>query len=435
MPPPLTVFEHEARPFPWSDRDLFLLQRMRDSMGSDVLRAGVRGKTRIIQAAQHVGVVRLGNRTIQVLPKIYRSDAEGSEGDRAKEATRNLLYMLEVAGQLPVREHALAPLLQFGEDWFEILTRLFASHLLEEWQRGAYRTYQSVEEDLPVLKGKWRISAQLKRPERKHIFAVSYDDFTADNQLNRVFRFVVERLWRLTRNSGNRQRLGELRQWMDEVELLPHVTVADASPAQLTRLNQRFEPLLNLARLFLDGGTLQMTAGAVSTFAFVFDMNRLFETFIAEFIRRHRAEIFDDQLADCELLIQSRGGRLFLAQQNERGVFQLIPDLTCRSGKSFPLLIDTKYKRLDRTDRMLGISQADIYQMLAYAHRYESPRVVLLYPETGEITAKIRRTFVIERTNELIQAATVDLRLDMRSMDAQRKLAQELKDILTEQSQ
>ena len=49
-------------------------------------------------------------------------------------------------------------------DWFEILTRLFATHLREEWQRGASRGYQLVEDDLPTLKGKWRITEQIRRP-------------------------------------------------------------------------------------------------------------------------------------------------------------------------------------------------------------------------------------------------------------------------------
>lgn len=430
MAPTFTLFEHEAKPFNWTDRDLLLLDRMRNEIGSEVIRATVRRREKVIQASQYVGVVRLRNRTIQILPKIYRSDEDADEQQRAKEATRNLLYMLELAGLLPVREHALAPLLRFGDDWFEILTRLFASHLLEEWQRGAYRTYHMVEDELPVLKGKWRITAQLKRPERRHIFSVAYDEFTADNHLNRIFRFVVERLWRLTRNSGNRQQLGELRQWMDEVELLPSVTVADANSSQLTRLNQRFAPLLNLARLFLDGGTLQMTAGDLSTFAFIFDMNQLFEMFIGSFIRRYRNEILDDQLADCELLMQSRGAKLFLARYKQRGIVQLIPDLTCRHGAKFSMLIDTKYKRLDRHDRKLGISQPDFYQMHAYAHRYECPRVILLYPQTVDMPEPLMRSFVIERTNEVIEAATVDLRVDMRSKQAQRQLAQELKGIL-----
>lgn len=431
MPHTLTLFEHEAKPFDWTERDLALLDQMRMSAGAEILRPTVRGRVRVIQAAQHVGVVRLRNRTIQILPKIYQLSEAVDEKDRAKEATRNLLYMLECAGHLPVREHALAPLLRFGDDWFEILTRLFASHLLEEWQRGAYRTYHTVEDDLPVLKGKWLISEQLKHPSRRHIFAVAYDEFTADNQLNRVFRFAVEKLWQLTSDSGNRQLLGELRQWMDEVTLLPRVTAADANPAQLTRLNERFRTLLNLARLFLDGGTLQMSAGDLSTFAFVFDMNQLFEAFIASVIHRNRSEILDEKLADCELLIQSRGATLFLARRGERNVFQTRPDLAIRKDRNyFPLLIDTKYKRLDRNDLKLGVSQGDFYQMHAYAHRYECPRIVLLYPQMEGTPEPLREWFPLHSGSKMIEAATIDLRMDMRNKQNRQNLVNELKTIL-----
>jgi 5-methylcytosine-specific restriction enzyme subunit McrC len=431
MPQLVTLFEHESKTFPWTERDWTLVDRINTALRTDALRLGMKRGEKRIQAAQHVGVMRLGNRTIQILPKIYRPNGNADEKDRAREATRNLLYMLECAGNLPVREHALAPLLRFGDDWFEILTRLFATHLLEEWQRGAHRTYYTVEDDLPVLKGKWRISEQLKHPAQQHIFAIAYDEFTADNQLNRVFRFTVERLWQLTRDSGNRQLLGELRHWMDEVTLLPHVTAADANPTQLTRLNERFLPLLNLARLFLDGGTLQMTAGDLTSFAFVFDMNQLFEAFIASIIHRHRREILDDQLADCELLIQSRGASLFLAHRGDRRVFQTRPDLSLRRNQTdFPLLIDTKYKRLDKNDLKLGVSHGDFYQMHAYAHRYECPRVVLLYPQTEGTPQPLRESFPLHFGSKRIEAATVDLRLDMRDKRSRQHLVNELKTIL-----
>src|ERR1041384_6798875 len=220
MAAPLTLFEHEYKRFDWTDRDCAKLEQLRLALGTEVLRATVRNGKKVIQAAQHVGDIRLSNRTIQILPKIYRTKESADEAARAREATHNLLYLLAHAGQLPVREQAIAPLLKRGRDWFEILTRLFASHLLEEWERGAYRTYHTVQDQLSVLKGKWLIGDQLKRPVNKHTFSVEYDEFSSDNKLNRIFRFVVERLWQLTRDGGNRQRLGELREVMDEVTLL-----------------------------------------------------------------------------------------------------------------------------------------------------------------------------------------------------------------------
>jgi 5-methylcytosine-specific restriction enzyme subunit McrC len=434
MAAPLTLFEHEFRRFDWTDRDCARLEQMRNALGTEVLRATVRNGKKVIQADQRVGVIRLGSRTIQVLPKIYRSEETTEEATRAHEATHNLLYLLAYAGQLPIREYTLAPLLKRGNDWFEILTRLFASHLLEEWQRGAYRNYRIVEDDLSVLKGKWRIVDQLRRPLRQHIFAVAYDEFTADNSLNRIFRFVTERLWHLTRDNSNHQMLGELRQWLEEVRLLPHMTVAEASTSILTRLNQRYAPLLNLARLFLEGGSLQLAAQDFTTFSFVFDMNQLFEAFIVNFIRRHRSEIFQEMpaLQDCDLLLQSHGTSFYLAhRETSQPVFLLKPDLAFRSqAKQFPLLIDTKYKRLDNTDLKLGISQADFYQMYAYARRYDCPRVLLLYPQTTEMPRSLRASFPLQTTDKVIEAATVNLRVTLSSSQGRQKLIDELKSIL-----
>jgi len=431
----ITLFEHEIGEFDWTDRDFAALERLNRAVGVDVLRATMRGRQRVVKATQYVGVIRLGRRTIQVLPKIYQSNDVVSQQQRVREATHNLLCMLEYAGQLPVREHALAPLLQRDLDWFEILTRLFASHLTQEWQRGAYRGYQVIEDELPVLKGKWCLADQIRRPERKHIFAVAYDEFTSDNRLNRVFRFVVERLWHLTRDAETRQQLSMLRQWLEEVTLLPKVTVAEASPTLLTRLNQRFEPLLNLARLFLDDSALQLAAGDLKTFAFVFDMNQLFESFVVNFIRRHRHDdVLSPTLQECELLPQSHGAVFYLARRDRTPVFRLKPDLAFRDGNQFPLLLDAKYKQLDKADIKLGVSRSDFYQMHAYLYRYNCPRVLLLYPQTAALSEPLHTRFALEDSDKVIMAATVDLRVELGKREGRYNLVKEMREILQEVS-
>nr|WP_242030426.1 McrC family protein [Coleofasciculus sp. FACHB-501] len=400
---------------------------MRRALGVEVLRPTTRKGQRELQATQYVGVFRLGRRTVQVLPKMFRS----SDEDKATKATRNLLYLLEYTGQLVVRETAVTQLMQNNLNWFELLTRLLASNLREEWQRGAYRSYQTVEDVLPVLKGKWQLLKQLRHPECQHLFAVAYDEFSADNSLNRIFRYVVERLWQLSRDVTNRKILGELRHWMEEVTLLPSATANDANLIPITRLNQRYEPLLNLAKLFLDNSSLQLSAGELATFAFVFDMNKLFEAFIVNFIRRHRDEILPTELGSCELIAQAGTTTLHLARtSNGESVFRLKPDLAFRNGDGFPLLLDAKYKQLKPTDRKLGVSESDFYQMHAYAHRYQCSRVLLLYPQTADIPQPLQAEFSLEDSERVIVAATVDLRGDLSKSQERDDLVTRLKTIL-----
>ena len=426
----VTFFEHDVADFDWSDKDVAVLDGLAQKAGAELLRPVVRNGKKALLATQHVGVFRLGSRTVQVLPKIYQAAETRAPAQRAKEATRNLLHMLQIANEVQIREQGLAKLLKENTDWFEILTRLFALHLREEWLRGPSRGYLLVEDDLPTLKGKWRITEQIRRPGRDHLFSVAYDEFTADIPLNRVFRFVVERLWGATRDGENRQILGELRQWLDEVTLLPSMTASDAKPELLNRLNRRLEPLLNLARLFLDGGAIQLAAKDLSAFAFVFDMNRVFEGFVVNFVRRHRQEILPSELWDCDLLPQARGVSHCLAKSDGESLFRLKPDLAIRNGNTFPLLVDAKYKRLEPGAFGAVVAQDDFYQMFAYAHRYDCPRVLMLYPQTSDMPKRGCWEFMLEGTNgKTVIAATVDVRVDLGLKEERAKVVEQLKEV------
>lgn len=428
----LTLFEHETVPQELSAHQLTLLAQLQQRLGEKVLQPVYRTGSWYLRAGQYVGVVRLGPWTIQILPKIYKA-SDLSEEARARTATANLLHMLAYAGILRVRESEVSDLLSRESDWFEILTYLFARHLHEEWQRGPTRSYQVQEDELPLLKGKWRLNEQFRRPERAHRFAVAYDEFTADIPLNRIFRFVVERLSRLTRSSLNARLLGILRETLDDVTLVPVATVEEADRIAFNRLNARYEPLRNLARLFLDGGALQTASGDTSLFAFVFDMNAVFEGFIAGFLQRHRATALPAELQQHTMRPQSRGRSLSLAQSEGEPYFRLKPDLLFHQGGANDLIVDTKYKRLDPSDRKLGISEADFYQMYAYAGRYQCPRVLMLYPQSAEVPATIRRQFDAQgAVNATISAATIDIRRDLGRSFERAALATELCTILSQ---
>ncbi len=95
-----------------------------------------------------------------------------------------------------------------------------------------------------------------------------------------------------------------------------------------------------------------------------------------------------------------------------------------------PLLVDAKYKRLGPSVRSVSISQGDIYQMHAYAHRYQCPRVLLLYPQTAEHRAPLRIKLHLQDGDHLIEARTVDLRIDLAKASERDKLVEELRQTL-----
>jgi len=73
--------------------------------------------------------------------------------------------------------------------------------------------------------------------------------------------------------------------------------------------------------------------------------------------------------------------------------------------------MDTKWKLLSDTERNSGISQLDMYQMYAYAKKYEADRIVLLYPYSDRIS----RTDIGYASNDNVK---VDVRfVDLRNPD------------------
>lgn len=425
----LTLFEHQAIDYAWTDVDLVAIEQINASFGAEILRAGVsRQGRKALRAGHHVGVVYLRNQVIQILPKIHHSHGPTAP---IAEASRNLLYLLGYAEDLPIREFSTAHLADHGSDWFELLTYLFASHLTAEWQRGPFKHYQQIDDNLPLLKGQWRIGEQLRRPERRHHFAVRYDEFTVDNQLNQIFRFVVESLCKLTRSPDNQRRLGHLRQFMAEVSLLPTLPAAAATPALINRLNRPYAPLLNLARLFLAHSSVQWQHGQLESYAFVFDMNRLFEAFVTGFIQRHRQAILPPALTDAALHLQGGPIAHHLATTHSAGrthqVFRLEPDLLLCNGAYTLLLLDVKYKVLDPRERRLGISQGDLYQMVAYAERYATQRVLLVYPQTADMGFPLHRHFLLQHAPRTIAVCTLDICQDLGTPAAQQTLIEQLR--------
>ena len=131
-----------------------------------------------------------------------------------------------------------------------------------------------------------------------------------------------------------------------------------------------------MARLFLGDRHQQTSAGQVDGYALLFEMNILFEEYVARLLAR--------ALARTDLTVSAQGGHRACLFEGETGRFRTRPDLIVRQGSRVALIIDTKWKRITRIDDpKLGVSQADVYQLMAYGRLYNCPHVVLLYPHHG----------------------------------------------------
>ena len=146
-------------------------------------------------------------------------------------------------------------------------------------------------------------------------------------------------------------------------------------------------------------------------YALLFEMNVLFEEYVTRLLAR--------ALSGTGLRVTGQGGHRDCLFEGKTGRFRTRPDVIVRRGNRIALIIDTKWKRIAGTDDpKQGVTQADVYQLLAYGRIYDCSDVVLLYPHHSALPPEpIRRPYSIARPDaqERLTVATLDVTGSRRS--------------------
>jgi 5-methylcytosine-specific restriction enzyme subunit McrC len=326
-----------------------------------------------LRARGVVGVIAAGGTVLEILPKI---DVPGMEGDKATGSIRRrLVHMLAVALDLKIDAGQVTALDWQRETLLEILIRLFSEKLVDAVRQGMPRRYVEHADDLPALRGRLNVTRQFTtlavEPSR---LACRYDALTPNIALNQIMKAAVTRLSRVARTTDNQRRLRELAFAYADIADVP-VSTLRWDDVVLDRTNGRWRELLHLARLLLGERFQTTSAGGSDGFSLLFEMNTLFEEYVARMLKR--------ALADTDLRVVSQGGRLYcLETEDQRQVFQTRPDILIKHDDVVLQVIDTKWKRIAARidDPKGGVSQADVYQMMAYGRLYRCRKLTLLYP-------------------------------------------------------
>lgn len=373
--------------------------------GGGVLEHGRNG----LRARGVVGVIATQGCALEILPKI--DVAGGSDAETTGNIRQRLVHMLAVALDLKIDAGQVTALDWQRETLLEILIRLFSEKLVDAVRQGMPRRYVEHADDLSMLRGRLNVTRQFTtlavEPSR---LACRFDALTPDIALNRIMKAAVTRLSRIAGTTDNQRRLRELA--------FAYADIADVSVAALRwdgvtldRTNARWRELLNLARLLLGDRFQTTSAGGSDGFSLLFEMNTLFEEYVARMLRR--------ALADTDLRVVSQGGRLYcLENDNRRGLFQTRPDILIKRGDAVVQIIDTKWKRISARidDPKQGVSQADVYQMMAYGRLYACDQLMLLYPHHPGLSGRegMQEMHRITGSASFLSTSTIDVAIDDR---------------------
>jgi 5-methylcytosine-specific restriction enzyme subunit McrC len=341
----------------------------------DELRAGLR-----IGARSWVGVVRFADFDLVVEPKLAGEQVGLVE---LLAFTTGLAALRRLAGGRTIEIAA------GGLDLFDLLALLFAEACDRTLRGGILADYMTREGSLLALHGRLLADRQLTRHfGRVDRLACRYDERTTDIPENIILAAALEQCAGRVADEDVRLRVRRLVTVLGEV--------CDPAGADLrriretlvyTRLNAHYREAHELAWFILDGLGIPdlLRLGATRGFAFLLDMNALFERFIWKVL---------------ESLAPPRGLRVRYQRQDrsilwnasaDRPYGSVIPDLLLdRPGSTGALAIDAKYKTYDAKK----LSNDDLYQTFLYAFAYgprtdaSPPQALLLYPAAGPVPAE-----------------------------------------------
>ena len=328
---------------------------------------------RSVRSRQHCGVVALGKEAIEILPKV---DSNGSV-ESNESARIRLLGMLAFTRKLPIHQAEAARLARQPQVLLEVVIRLFCNRALDLVRTGLLHRYEAQADNLRVLRGKLVLPVHLSRniAHRERMYC-AYDEFTPDNTANRVVKQAARRIEQVTSSFSIQGMLRELHYCLDEVSDCA-VTIDEFRAIPRDRSTEAYRDVLELAGMILFGPFPDVVSGQTNQVAFLFDMNRLFE----EFVGRHMMRLADPLELEVSLQGPSRWlGRDILQGSADEECFRLKPDITLRRDDQFVGVVDTKWKALRSANPREDVSEADVYQMLAYMTRYGCEAGALLFP-------------------------------------------------------
>ena len=286
---------------------------------------------------------------------------------------RNLFGMWEYAYRLNIAFDPNLYLAQSVPAFYEQLARVLALRVLDRARAGFVRAYQPRVDRLDYIAGRLDVRDLVTRPWQAQRLC-HFHQHTVDIEDNQILAWTLALVMR-NHLCGPRVQ-PTLRQAYRA--LTPMVSLhlfqgQDCAARTYNRLNADYAALHALCRFFLDHTGPMNLAGDQQMLPFLVHMPALFELFVAEWLRQHLPNYL--AVRAQQTVGPATGNAL-------RPRIDLV--LYDRASGRPRLVLDTKYKADARP------SEADVYQVMAYADFARCEEALLVYPTSAVRPFQIR---------------------------------------------
>jgi len=291
-----------------------------------------------VKPKNYCGFLSINNQSYFIAPKITTDNTQN---------LNTFIYMLIYAYDIKLKNEDFIQGETQEHYFLEIFIRLFADRLLNEFKRGLFKQYITLQENLKVLRGKYIIEKNFNNFYHQNIYC-EFDEFSMDNELNRFFLYAL----RYFKKFSTYSNLYRCEAILDEVTYL-NVDFKKLN-IQFDRMSSRYQPSFEIALMILQKLVPMTQKSSDRSFAFLFDMGKVFEKFVGR--------LYQEIDSSTEL--------------QKKGVFNhlhLKPDIVMDK-----MIIDIKYKIVQNRG---DLSTQDKYQMFVYGVNFGIKNTMLLYPK------------------------------------------------------
>lgn len=364
-----------------SDQPVITQLRLSDRVEIDELREGIR-----IKAKSWVGVIHFQDFEIQIIPKLAGENLG---------LVSMLTYTAGVTALKRYENKRYLEILKQGS-LFDLIVWLFCDACEKILAGGILFDYERQEESLTSLRGRLLIDKQYRRRFGQiDRLECRFDEHSSNILENQLLALGLFKSGRLAQDDLIRNRARKLWTILSEACQIDQLDIEAARhEIYYNRLNDHYQDAHQLAWMIIDGLGVEdlFKSNQTPSFAFLLDMNSLFE----QFLNKYLTEILRKN--GLTISYQHHDRSIIWDIFRNRSYSQVIPDFLVSSGNSSNrLAVDAKYKIYDTRK----VDPGDIAQVFLYAYAFDhssQPTAVLIYPT--EAKSDQRASMVIRQSNQ-----------------------------------
>lgn len=316
---------------------------------------------------QYVGVIQVGSKIIEVLPKIDKND------NKTEKWQKILIDMLRTVGFFKITSTSESTLRIKPNSILDLYFEYFINEVNYLIHRGLIKKYRKTEGNSFALKGSLHfpkhIRENLVHQER---FYVRYQTYDNEHIFHKILYKTIKLLKCINTNPLLSDNIAELLLFFPE---MPDLKITEKTFDTLiyNHKTECYRKAIDIARLILLNYHPDIITGRNNVLAIMFDMNRLWEKFVYVSLRKHLSTNKNNYT------IKPQYKKDFWTLKN-RSPQYIKPDIFIKNekdNKSF--IFDTKWKLSDKKP-----SSGDLQQMFAYSKYYNAKKVALIYPSTDK---------------------------------------------------